>query len=94
MLEKLGKNDELMGKDVGKLRERCEILMKEKEYYEKELERVTGLYELKLDQMREQNDLRVNVLESTMKSHKEDFNATEDKAFEMLKKQENVKKEI
>lgn len=90
MLEKYGKNDEVVAKEVSKLRERNEILTKEKDFLEKEVERIDKLAETKIQQMKEQTDLRVNVLENTMKAQKDEFAATENKAFEMLKKQENV----
>lgn len=90
LMQNMNKNDEIMSKDFNKLRERCEILEKEKEFIEKEIERVKNIYETKMLQLKEQYELRFTVLENTLKNQKDDFDATEDKAFEMLKKQENV----
>jgi chromosome segregation ATPase len=90
LMQNMNKNDEIMSKDFNRLRERCEILEKEKEFCEKEIERIKNIYETKIIQMKEQYELRVTVLENTLKNQKDDFDATEDKAFEMLKKQENV----
>jgi chromosome segregation ATPase len=90
LIEKINKNEDSLGKDYNKVKTQSETLLKENEFLEKEIERITQLYETKLKQIREQSELKVTVLENTMKYHKDQFNSTENKAFDMLKKQESV----
>ena len=90
LVEKLNKSDEFSFREVSKYRKENEQLLKEKEFYEGEIERITNLYETKMRQLKEQNDLKVTVLENLIKQKQEDFCSSEDKAFEILKKQENV----
>jgi chromosome segregation ATPase len=90
LIDKMSHNEETLMSDVYKYREKSEALEKEKELNKKEIERMTNLYETKMSHLKEQYDFKLAVLESALKNQKQDYTESEDKAYEMLKKQENV----
>jgi hypothetical protein len=90
LLDRNNKNEEFYEKEVYRLREKLEAIIKEKETYQKDIERKGSLYETKLKQLKEQYDLKVSILENAIKYQKEQFSATEDKAISILKRHENV----
>lgn len=91
ILSRLSSVDENREKEIFKLKERFEIEQNEKEELVKEVERIKSIYELKLKRSQEQNEIKNAILLKSMKIQKTQFSEVEDKAFEMMKRQEGVR---
>jgi chromosome segregation ATPase len=91
ILERNNKNEENYEKDIYRLREKVDVLSREKEGFQKDLERKTVHHETTMKQVKEQFGLKVSILENAIKYQKDQFTATEDKAYAMMKKHENVR---
>ena len=90
IINKISKVDDVKDKEYLKIKEKYELVVIEKEEIEKELERERAIYQTKLYNLKNQSDMKLGILESTLKHEKGKSNESEDKAFEMLKKQEQV----
>lgn len=91
ILSRLSSVDENREKEIFKLKERFEIEQNEKEELVKEVERLKSIYELKLKRSQEQNEIKYGILLKSMKIQKSQYSEVEDKAFEMMKRQEGVR---
>lgn len=90
IINKITKVDDLKDKEYLKLKERTELLIVEKEEYEKQLERERNMYENKLIALKSQYEIKLNIYESALKHEKNKINDTETKAFDILNKQDQV----
>lgn len=87
---KMTQNEEKREKELLKIQEKLETVIKEKDFLEKEVVRTNVHFDVKFKQQQEQSTLKLSVLENTLKFQKDQSSAVEEKAFDMLKKQENV----
>lgn len=94
LVDKYKKSDAENNRIILKLRNNFENTQKEKETVEKEMERMKIIYETKIEQIKEQNELKIQVYENSLKYQQETCASTEEKAFEMIKRQESVKLQI
>lgn len=91
LVEKFKKSETENNRIILKLKSNYENTLKEKENVEKEMERQKILLETKIDQLRDQNELKIQVYENSLKYQQETCASTEEKAYEMIKRQETVK---
>jgi DNA repair exonuclease SbcCD ATPase subunit len=94
LLHKFNRNEEETEKMIQKLRVNSTTLLKEKENLERELERNKSMNETKLKQVAEKYEMKVLVLENSIKYQQDQYNSSEDKAFDVLKKQEAITNKI
>jgi len=94
LVDKYKKTDAENNRIILKLKNNFENTQKEKETVEKEMERMKIIYETKIEQIKEQNELKIQVYENSLKYRQETSASTEEKAFEMIKRQESVKLQI
>lgn len=90
IIDKLNKVEDNKDKDYSKLKEKYELLLTEKEEIEKEYLRFKKLCESKYDNLRTQSELKLGLLEHSLNYQKSQMKLSEDKAYDLLKKQENV----
>lgn len=90
IISKLTSVDDSKGKENLKLKEKFDIVLVEKEELEKEIDRLKNLYEAKIFHLKEQFEMKSEVLSKSLTMQKKQFSETEEKAFEMLKKQEQL----
>lgn len=90
IINKITKVEDLKDKEFLKLKEKTELLLVEKEEYEKQLDRERNMYENKLVSLKNQYEMKLNTLESALKHEKNKINDTETKAFDILNKQDQV----
>lgn len=84
------KNDSLLNDELRKAKEKISFFSKQNENLSKENQRINGLYETKIKNMNKEFDIKVITLENTIQYQKDKLSLIEGKAFDMLKKQENL----
>ena len=94
LIYKFNKNEEETEKLIQKLKITNTTLLKEKENLERELERNKAMNETKSKQLIEKYEMKILVLENSLKYQQDQYNSSEDKAFEVLKKQEAITNKI
>ena len=94
LIYKFNKNEEETEKLIQKLKITNTTLLKEKENLERELERIKAMNETKSKQLIEKYEMKILVLENSLKYQQDQYNSSEDKAFEVLKKQEAITNKI
>lgn len=87
---KMTQNENLLLSQINKTKEQLSFYMKSNEDTLKEKERLIAMYELKLNNLKEESDIKVVTLENTINFQKEQLALVEVKAFDMLKKQEGL----
>ena len=87
---KMTQNENLLLSQINKIKEQLSFYMKSNEDTLKEKERLIAMYELKLKNLKDENDIKVVTLENTINFQKEQLALVEVKAFDMLKKQEGL----
>jgi len=90
-IEKATRNDEFKTRELGKCKEKYEIAVKENESLNKEMQKLSINFTHKLEQLKEKHRIEIRILEDSSNYQKSQFEAGQAKAFEMVKKQENVK---
>lgn len=90
IINKLSKVDDTKDKEQLKMKEKYELILVEKEELEKELDRLKNMYESKIHNLKSQFEMKIGILDSTIKHKKGQYDESEEKAYEMLKRQENV----
>ncbi len=93
-MEKASKNDEFKSRELNKYKEKYDILIKENESLNKELHKQNINFNNKIDQYQEKHKLEIKILEDSINYQKNQFDTNQSKAFEMIKKQENVNKQF
>lgn len=94
LIHKFNRNEEETEKMIQKIRVSNTALLKEKEILEKELERNKSMNETKIKQITEKYEMKILVLENSIKYQQDQYNSSEDKAFDVLKKQEAITNKI
>ena len=94
LIFKFNRNEEETQKIVQKVKINNTTLSKEKEGLEKEIERNKNMSETKNKQLTEKYEMKLLVLENTLKYQQDSYNSSEDKAFDVLKKQEAITNKI
>jgi len=89
--EKANRNDEFKTREINKFKEKFEISTKENENLNKELQKAHISFNHKIEQITEKHSLEIKILEDSINYQKTQFDVGQAKAFEMIKKQENVK---
>lgn len=94
LIHKYNRNEEETEKMIQKLRVSNTALLKEKETLERDLERNKSMNETKIKQITEKYEMKILVLENSIKYQQDQYNSSEDKAFDVLKKQEAITNKI
>ena len=94
LIHKYNRNEEEIEKMIQKLRVSNTALLKEKETLERDLERNKSMNETKIKQITEKYEMKILVLENSIKYQQDQYNSSEDKAFDVLKKQEAITNKI
>lgn len=89
-VESAGRNDEFKTRELRKFKEKCDIAVKENEALGKEIQKLNFNFTHKLEQLKEKHRLELRILEDSSSYQKSQFDSGQAKAFEMVKKQENV----
>jgi hypothetical protein len=90
IINKLSKVDDVKERENLKIKEKYELMLVEKEELEKELDRIKQMYESKIHNLKSQYEMKIGILDSTIKHKKGQYDESEEKAFELLKRQESV----
>jgi len=89
-VEKASRNDEFKTRELAKYKDKYEISAKENEALNKEIHRINLNFEKKLHQLQEKHRIELRIVEDSLSYQRTQFDAGQAKAFEMIKKQENV----
>lgn len=89
-LVKLTKSEESLMNQLSKSKEQLAFYMKENETMRQDIGKIKAISDLKIQHLKEETDSRMITLENTVSFQKNQIELIEDKALEMLKKQEGL----
>ena len=89
-LDKSIKNDEFKSRELNKYKERYNTSIKEIDILNNEINKINIINNEKMQKIKEKHELEKRILEDSLQFQKNQYDSNQGKAFEMVKKHENV----
>ena len=93
-INKFNQNEIFLKDQIGKLKEKVSFYTKENNNIMNEKDRQNKLYDLKIKNLKENYDMKIISLENTINFQKNQLASVEQKAFDMMKRQEGFTEKL